>query len=375
MITPGRSVACTKRHTASTLGPIEPLAKCPSAAYSCICDSVDPADRLGLGRAEAQHGLRHVGGDDQHVGVRPVRRAARRRGPCRSPPRRPTATRPPGVRRGSRRRRSRRPRTPPRSAAAPPARRGCPAARARRRPGASPSHRGPPTSRRARRAPRPPRPAGTGRSAWSAWRSRGRAGRPGSASPPSRSAGRSPRSASAASRASISTKPSVAWVWAPHQSSGTGGTTAAASSFLTSRLPTCGPLPWVITTSTSCVEQLGDRRHRDLGRRDLVLGPRPAVGVRHGVPAQRQHHPHEGEPSGRAVPRSAPRRSHQLQRTPRTPGPKPRARAWALRAASERRSPRPPRTPSTCVYRSTCDGTRAGANRTQTSSSPSRRAA
>ena len=44
-------------------------------------------------------------------------------------------------------------------------------------------------------------------------------------------------------------KPIVAWVWAPHQSRDTGGTTAAASSFLTSRLPTCGPLPWVMTTS------------------------------------------------------------------------------------------------------------------------------
>ena len=61
----------------------------------------------------------------------------------------------------------------------------------------------------------------------------------------------SPRSASADSSAFIRTKPSVAWVCAPHQSSGTGGTTAAASSFLTSRLPTWGPLPCVITTSTS----------------------------------------------------------------------------------------------------------------------------
>ena len=42
----------------------------------------------------------------------------------------------------------------------------------------------------------------------------------------------------------------VAWVWATFQSSGTGGTTCAASSFLTSRLPTCGPLPWVTTTWT-----------------------------------------------------------------------------------------------------------------------------
>ena len=45
-------------------------------------------------------------------------------------------------------------------------------------------------------------------------------------------------------------KPIVPCVCAPHQSSGTGGTTAAASSFLTSRLPTWGPLPWVSTTST-----------------------------------------------------------------------------------------------------------------------------
>ena len=43
--------------------------------------------------------------------------------------------------------------------------------------------------------------------------------------------------------------PMVPCVWAPHQSSGTGGTTWAASSFLTSRLPTWGPLPWVRTTS------------------------------------------------------------------------------------------------------------------------------
>jgi hypothetical protein len=40
----------------------------------------------------------------------------------------------------------------------------------------------------------------------------------------------------------------VAWVWATFQSSGTGGTSWAASSFLTSRLPTWGPLPWVSTT-------------------------------------------------------------------------------------------------------------------------------
>ena len=60
---------------------------------------------------------------------------------------------------------------------------------------------------------------------------------------------RSPRAASSLSSAFISVKPSVAWVCAPHQSSGTGGTTAAASSFFTRRLPTCGPFPWVTTTS------------------------------------------------------------------------------------------------------------------------------
>ena len=42
----------------------------------------------------------------------------------------------------------------------------------------------------------------------------------------------------------------VACVCATFQSSGTGGTTCAAISFLTSRLPTWGPLPWVSTTST-----------------------------------------------------------------------------------------------------------------------------
>ena len=60
------------------------------------------------------------------------------------------------------------------------------------------------------------------------------------------------RAASSRSRASIRTKPSVACVCAPHQSSGTGGTTPAASSFLTRRLPTWGPLPCVMTTSWSC---------------------------------------------------------------------------------------------------------------------------
>src|SRR6478736_5426019 len=57
------------------------------------------------------------------------------------------------------------------------------------------------------------------------------------------------RAARAPSRVSSSVKPIVPCVWAPHQSSGTGGTTCAASSFLTRRLPTWGPLPCVMTTS------------------------------------------------------------------------------------------------------------------------------
>src|SRR3954451_528780 len=58
-----------------------------------------------------------------------------------------------------------------------------------------------------------------------------------------------PRAARAASSSSASVKAMVAWVCATHQSSGTGGTTWAASSFFTSRLPTWGPLPCVSTTS------------------------------------------------------------------------------------------------------------------------------
>src|SRR4051812_6507773 len=58
-----------------------------------------------------------------------------------------------------------------------------------------------------------------------------------------------PRRPSAASSAVTIRKPSVACVWATHQSSGTGGTTWRARSFLSSRFPTWGPLPCVITTS------------------------------------------------------------------------------------------------------------------------------
>ena len=51
------------------MGPIEPLAKWPSAAYPRTRATVDRADVRGLGGAVAQHRVRHVGGDDEHVGV------------------------------------------------------------------------------------------------------------------------------------------------------------------------------------------------------------------------------------------------------------------------------------------------------------------
>lgn len=57
-----------------------------------------------------------------------------------------------------------------------------------------------------------------------------------------------PRAASARSSAFMMSTPMVPWVCAPHQSSGTGGTTCAASWFLIRRLPTWGPLPCVRAT-------------------------------------------------------------------------------------------------------------------------------
>ena len=121
-------------------------------------------------------------------------------------------------------------------------------------------------------------------------------------------------------------------------------------------------------------DQVGDGLHRDLRRLDLVLGPGPPVRVRHGVAAEREQHPHGSNLVTRPLGRIAPRRRHQRQRTPRIPGPKPRASAWA---------PDPPAsaissvssTPSSCAYLSTYDGIRPGAKRTHTSSSPIRRTA
>ena len=78
----------------------------------------------------------------------------------------------------------------------------------------------------------------------------------------------------------------MACVCAPHQSSGTGGTTPAASSFLTSRLPDLRPVAVGDDDVDAVGDQVGDAGHRHLGRRDLVLGPGPAVGGRHRVAAE-----------------------------------------------------------------------------------------
>ena len=75
----------------------------------------------------------------------------------------------------------------------------------------------------------------------------------------------------------------VAWVWATHQSSGTGGTTCAASSFLTSRLPTWGPLPWVSTTSTPVATTsamcAAPRGWRPAGRRGVADPSGPVMAL------------------------------------------------------------------------------------------------
>ena len=89
-------------------------------------------------------------------------------------------------------------------------------------------------------------------------------------------------------------KPSVPWVCAPHQSSGTGGTTWAASSFLTRMLPTCGPLPWVTTSSWPAATSRGGRPHRDADGLDLGRRGGAAVGAGHRVAAQGEQDPHSG---------------------------------------------------------------------------------
>ena len=84
----------------------------------------------------------------------------------------------------------------------------------------------------------------------------------------------------------------VACVWAPHQSSGTGGTTCAASSFLTSRLPTWGPLPCVSTTSWPAATRPAMCSIARPMASALVLGRGAAVGAGHGVAAERDEDPH-----------------------------------------------------------------------------------
>ena len=153
-----------------------------------------------------------------------------------------------------------------------------------------------------------------------------------------------PRRSSDASSASISTMPSVAWVCAPHQSSGTGGTTAAASSFLTSRLPTCGPLPCVITTSTSLASRSATASMATSAAAIWSSTRARRLGVRHRVPAQCQQHPHQTEPRRAAADRQgeqSPARRRGSVRTrarlcrgrgsgrPATPGRRPRRRPAA----------------------------------------------
>ena len=87
-------------------------------------------------------------------------------------------------------------------------------------------------------------------------------------------------------------KPIVAWVWAPHQSRDTGGTTAAASSFLTSRLPTCGPLPCVMTTSwPAAMRPATDSMAAAMAAR-WASGRGAAVGGGHRVAAQGEENAH-----------------------------------------------------------------------------------
>ena len=103
---------------------------------------------------------------------------------------------------------------------------------------------------------------------------------------------RAPRRARSSARS-----PSVAWVCAPHQSSGTGGTTAAASSFFTSRLPTCGPLPWVSTTS--CPLRRGRRPAACPPAAAIWSSGRAARQPGHGVAAQGDDDAHGADPGRR----------------------------------------------------------------------------
>ena len=102
----------------------------------------------------------------------------------------------------------------------------------------------------------------------------------------------------------------VAWVWAPHQSSGTGGTTCAASSFFTSRLPTCGPLPWVRTTSTPAATRSATRCIATPIGAVLVLRGGAPVRPGHGVAAESDENPHAATLVRRSPPARNPNHQH-----------------------------------------------------------------
>ena len=139
---------------------------------------------------------------------------------------------------------------------------------------------------------RPGRRAGTGRWAWSGWVNPGSWASTRVRVTSAAHRRSTPRAASDHSSVSRMVKPMVACVWAPHQSSGTGGTTCAASSFLTSRLPTWGPLPCVSTTSMAGRDEARDVLHRAADRVALLLGRGTAVGAGHGIAAERDEDPH-----------------------------------------------------------------------------------
>ena len=179
----------------------------------------------------------------------------------------------------------------------------------------------------------PPRAGGTGRPAWSGPRSPGRRRRPGAGDQRRRCAAAARGRPGPASSSSARVKPIVAWVCATFQSSGTGGTTCAAISFLTSRLPTWGPLPWVSTTSapaatTSATWPAGLARSRRAAR--PASPSRPARSSR----CRRGRSPRDGrvtsrDPSGRLlsgeVPVARPRWSAAPEVEPVPPGRKPAA--------------------------------------------------
>ena len=127
----------------------------------------------------------------------------------------------------------------------------------------------------------------------------------------------------------------MACVCAPHQSSGTGGTTSAASSFFTSRLPTCGPLPWVRTTSTPSATRSATACIARGDRPLLRLDRRRAVGAGHGVAAEgdeRAHLPPSSGESGSVGAPDARQHGRGLPKDARSAGTCRQGSAGAARA-------------------------------------------